>query len=82
MAEHRAARSVAFVLTLVGMLVAACLLVGIGFTFAFGETPEPPSAAATPSWAKYVCWALAALTAVAAIPAGRIAARVVGGRSE
>ena len=66
----------AFILTVVVVLAAACLLVGVGFAFAFGETPEPPRTDSSPSWAKYVCWGLAGLAVIAALPAGFLAARL------
>ena len=76
MADGRAARVAVFIVIVAGMLVAACLLVGAGFAFAFGEKPEPPSTAAWPSWVKYVCWVVAAFIAVAAVPTGLLVSRL------
>ena len=73
----RGVRVAVFVVTVAVMLAVACLLVGLGFGFLAGEMPEPPSTATTPSWGKYVCWSLAGLTAVAALPTGLVLSRVV-----
>ncbi len=73
--RQRGAKVTVLMVTVLAMLAASWVLVGVGFAFAFGESAEPPSTATVPEWAKYVCWVVAGVIAIAAIPTGVLLSR-------
>ncbi len=62
-------------LVLLGLLISACLLVGVGLAAAFAGIPEGQGSPHAPMWWKFVAFECAFLVAVASIPTAAVASR-------